>query len=191
MKKKDIRDIFNEKRLQLNIEQIKKLNDQLLLQFQKLPIDIPALIMTYYPMKRLNEFDPQLVTDYCYFKNPGQQLSYPVIVEQGEKVEITAMVADDESLFETNKYGIDEPVDGIDMFSSEIDMIIVPLLSFDKKGNCVGYGQGYYDRFLKLCRKDCLKIGFSYFDCIEKIDDINKYDVKLNYCITPDRIFEF
>ena len=191
MKKKDIRDIYKEKRLQLSLAQIKKLDDLLLIQFQKLRIDIPALIMTYSPMKKFNEFDPQLVTDYCYFKNPGQQLSYPLIVEQGEKAEITAVVADDESLFVTNRYGIDEPVDGIDMFPAEIDMVIVPLLAFDKKGNRVGYGKGYYDRFLKLCRKDCLKIGFSYFDCVEKIDDINQYDVKLDYCITPDRIFAF
>ena len=191
MKKNDIRNTYKEKRLQLSPLQIKKLNDLMLIQFQQLDIDIPALVMTYAPIKKLNEFDPQLVTDYCYFKNPGQQLFYPVIDEKESGAIMRSVIVDDNSFFETNKYGIDEPVDGIDMFASEIDLVIVPLLCFDKKGHRVGYGKGYYDRFLKLCRKDCLKIGFSYFDSIEKIDDVDQWDVKLDYCITPERTFTF
>ena len=77
------------------------------------------------------------------------------------------------------------------MFPAEIDLVIVPLLCFDKKGNRVGYGKGYYDRFLKQCRKDCIKIGFSYFDPIDQVEDINKFDVKLDYGITPDAIYQF
>lgn len=191
MKKSDIRNIFKEKRLQLSSDQKEKMDDLLLIYFQKLSIDIPALIMTYSPIKKQNEFDPQSITDYCYFKNPDQQLFYPVVVEQNENFEMRAVIVDDNTFFETNKYGIDEPIDGIDMIPSEIDMFIVPLLGFDKKGHRVGYGKGYYDRFLKQCRKDCIKIGFSYFDVIEKIDDLNQYDIKLDYCITPDRIFSF
>lgn len=191
MKKSDIRNSYKEKRLQLSSSQKEKMDDLMLIYFQKLLIDIPALIMTYSPIKKLNEFDPQPITDYCYFKNPDQQLFYPVVVEEDENCEMRAVIVDDNTFFETNKYGIDEPVDGIDMIPSEIDMFIVPLLAFDKKGNRVGYGKGYYDRFLKQCRKDCVKIGFSYFDAVEKIDDLNKYDIKLDYCITPGRIFTF
>ena len=191
MKKKDSRNVFKEKRLQLLPSEIEKLDDLLLIQFQKLIIDIPSLIMTYSPVKKINEFDPQLITDYCYFKNPAQQLFYPVVVENKADNEMIAVIVDDNTLFETNKYGIDEPIDGIDMFSTEIDLVIVPLLCFDTKGYRVGYGKGYYDRFLKTCRKDCIKIGFSYFEPIDKIEDVDKYDVKLNYCITPDKIFTF
>ena len=191
MKKKDSRNVFKEKRLQLLPSEIEKLDDLLLIQFQKLIIDIPSLIMTYSPVKKINEFDPQLITDYCYFKNPAQQLFYPVVVENKCDNEMIAVIVDDNTLFETNKYGIDEPIDGIDMFSTEIDLVIVPLLCFDTKGYRVGYGKGYYDRFLKTCRKDCIKIGFSYFEPIDKIEDVDKYDVKLNYCITPDKIFTF
>lgn len=191
MKKTDIRNTYNEKRLQLSASQKEKMDDLMLIQFQKLAIDISALIMTYSPIKKLNEFDPQLITDYCYFKNPNQQLFYPVMVERDGNCEMGAMIVDDNTFFETNKFGVDEPIDGIDMIPTEIDIVIVPLLSFDKKGNRVGYGKGYYDRFLKLCRRDCIKIGFSYFDPIVKIDDINQYDIKLDYCITPERIFTF
>ena len=191
MKKEDIRKIYKEKRVTLSPQLKEKMEDLMLIQFQRLVIDIPSLVMTYSPIKKFNEFDPQLITDYCYFKNPGQQLFYPVIAEHTNPLKISSVIVDDDTIFKTNKYGIEEPVDGIDMFPTEIDLIIVPLLCFDKKGNRVGYGMGYYDHFLKLCRKDCLKIGFSYFDPIEQIDDTNKFDIKLDYCITPEAIFQF
>lgn len=191
MKKKECRKVFKEKRSQLLPSEIEKLDDLLLIQFQKLIIDIPSSIMTYSPVKKLNEFDPQLISDYCYFKNPGQQLFYPLMVEHGGINEMIAVIVDDNTLFETNKYGIDEPVEGRDMFAEEIDMILVPLLCFDKKGFRVGYGKGYYDRFLSSCRSDCVKIGCSYFDPIDKIEDVDKFDIKLNYCITPHNIFTF
>jgi 5-formyltetrahydrofolate cyclo-ligase len=71
MRKEDIRVIYKEKRADLSLKLKSKMDDLLLIQFQKLLIDIPSLIMTYSPIKTLNEFDPQLITDYCYFKNPG------------------------------------------------------------------------------------------------------------------------
>ncbi len=191
MKKEDIRKLYKEKRATLSVQLKEKMEDLMLIQFQQLVIDIPSLIMTYSPIKIFNEFDPQTITDYCYFKNPGQQLFYPVITEHTNPPEIISVIVDDDTFFKTNKYGIEEPVDGIDMFPTEIDLVIVPLLCFDKKGNRVGYGLGYYDRFLKLCRKDCLKIGFSYFDPIEQIIDTSKFDIKLDYCITPEAIYQF
>jgi len=191
MKKSDVRNIYKEKRLQLTISQREKMDDLMLIQFQKLVIDIPALIMTYSPVKALNEFDPQGITDYCYFKNPEQQLFYPLMIKNTKNCEISAVIVDDNTSFEINKFGIEEPIDGIDMIPTEIDMFIVPLLGFDKKGHRVGYGKGCYDRFLKKCRKDCIKVGFSYFDAIEKIEDTDKYDVKLDYCVTPERSFTF
>lgn len=191
MKKEDIRKLYKEKRATISLYLKEKMEDLMLIQFQQLAIDIPSLIMTYSPIKKLNEFDPQIITDYCYFKNPGQQLFYPVINEHTNPPKIISVIVDDDTIFKTNKYGIEEPVDGIDMFPTEIDLVIVPLLCFDKKGNRVGYGMGYYDRFLKHCRKDCLKIGFSYFDPIEQVDDTSKFDIKLDYCISPESIYQF
>lgn len=191
MKKKEIRVLFKEKRATLPLHQKAKLDELLLIQFQKSTIEIPSLIMTYSPIRILNEFDPQTITDYCYFKNPGQQLFYPVMVEGKKHAEIVSVIVHDDTIFKVNKFGIEEPIDGIDMFQTEIDMVIVPLLSFDKKGNRVGYGKGYYDRFLKNCRRDCIKIGFSYFEPVDQIDDIDKFDVKLNFGITPESIYQF
>ncbi|HEX8461529.1 MAG TPA: 5-formyltetrahydrofolate cyclo-ligase, partial [Segetibacter sp.] len=73
----------------------------------------------------------------------------------------------------------------------EIDLVFVPLLAYDKRGYRVGYGKGFYDRYLSLCKPEVLKVGFSYFGPEESIDDTHQFDVPLNYCITPDNIYEF
>ena len=69
--------------------------------------------MTYSPIEKMNEFNPQLITDYCYFKNPGQHLLYPVMVELDGKNEILSALVEDDTLFETNGYGIDEIWEGL------------------------------------------------------------------------------
>ncbi len=97
----------------------------------------------------------------------------------------------DNTLFKTSKWGIPEPVDGIVISSKKIDVAFIPLLAFDKKGNRVGYGKGFYDSFLYECRKDVLKIGLSFFNAEEEITDVRAGDIKLDYCITPNRVYSF
>jgi 5-formyltetrahydrofolate cyclo-ligase len=189
MNKEELRKIYKEKRTAISAAQKSRLEDLMLIQFQKLDIDIPSLIMTYAPIERMNEFDPQLITDYCYFKKPEQILFYPVI--HPTAVLMLSAVVSDHTLFEPNKFGIMEPVNAMPMFPEEIDLIFVPLLVFDVRGHRVGYGKGYYDRFLKECRKDVLKIGFSFFEAEPIIKGINRYDVKLDFCITPEKIYSF
>ena len=70
-------------------------------------------------------------------------------------------------------------------------MILMPLLCFDKQGFRVGYGQGFYDRFLPQCRKDIIKVGLSIFEPIDKIVDVNKIDVKMDFCVITDRVWTF
>lgn len=188
MTKAELRKLYREKRAALSAAETGKMQDLILIQFQKLDIEIPALIMTYAGAEKLNEFNPLGITDYCYFKNPGQVLFYPVIDENDNSM--IAVETDDNTAFSPNKYGIDEPVNGLPLFPEELDMILIPLLAFDKNGNRLGYGGGYYDRFLKECRDDVIKIGFSFFDAEEAID-INAFDVKLDYCITPNKIYSF
>lgn len=163
----------------------------MLIQFQKAALEIPCLIMTYAPIEMLNEFDPQSITDYCYFKNPNQQLLYPVMVDMDGKNELLSVLINEETPFERNAYNVDEPAGGMEVLPEDIDMVIVPLLGFDTNGYRVGYGKGFYDRFLCKCRKDCVKVGFSYFEPVDAIEDVNQFDVKLDYCITHERIYSF
>ena len=72
------------------------------------------------------------------------------------------------------------------------NLIIVPILAFDKYKYRLGYGKGFYDIFLDKCRKDTLKIGLSFFGAEEEpITDVHENDVKLDYCITPGKVYAF
>jgi 5-formyltetrahydrofolate cyclo-ligase len=90
-----------------------------------------------------------------------------------------------------NSWGILEPRQGVPAPPEKVDLVIVPLLAFDKLGHRVGYGKGFYDRFLKDCRSDCKKIGLSFFSPEEKIDDANPFDVPLHLALTPKEVFQF
>lgn len=87
--------------------------------------------------------------------------------------------------------GIPEPVGGTVTEPSEIDLILMPLLAFDKRGHRVGYGKGFYDRFLRSCRADCIKAGLSLFPPEEKIDDVAEFDQPMTMAITPESVFRF
>lgn len=189
MDKASLRRHYRDKRAAISTSAKEKLQDLMLIQFQKLSLEIPAHIMTYAAIEKFNEFDPILITDYCYFKNPGQSLFYPYIPGKGAPMQ--AILVNDDTVFETSSFGIDEPPGGAPMFAEEIDMVIVPLLCFDELGYRVGYGKGYYDQFLATCRKDVLKIGFSFFEAEKKMMDVHDHDVKLDYCITPEKIYSF
>jgi len=83
-----------------------------------------------------------------------------------------------------NKFGIFEPTQGTPVEIDRIDAVIVPLLVADKAGNRLGYGRGFYDRFLSQCNAHCKKIGLSLFNLEDSVPT-DDWDVKLDLLITP------
>jgi len=82
-----------------------------------------------------------------------------------------------------NKFGIPEPISEMIKYP---DILLVPLVAFDKNFNRIGYGGGFYDRYIKKIRKrkKVLTIGFAYaFQKVKKIPT-NNYDIKLDFIIT-------
>lgn len=90
-----------------------------------------------------------------------------------------------------SSWNVPEPVDGLEVSPVKIDVVFVPLLAFDENGNRVGYGKGYYDRFLGECRPGVVKVGLSLFEATIKISDVSKKDVALDYCVTPEKNYTF
>ncbi len=89
------------------------------------------------------------------------------------------------------RWGIPEPAVRIPFEDKRIDMVLVPLLAFDEAGHRIGYGKGYYDRFLKRCPPSVIKVGVSLFPPVKTIIDISPHDIALDYCITPQRLYAF
>jgi 5-formyltetrahydrofolate cyclo-ligase len=188
MTKKELRGLYLKKRTALSVQEKDKLEDLILIRFQSAGIDVPDMTMSYICSEANNEYDPVLVERFSRFLNPFLNIAYPVI---GPADSMEAVVPGKDEKFKRNKFGIEEPEDGSIIDPLNIDMILVPLLAFDQKGYRVGYGKGYYDRFLRNCREDVLKIGFSFFSAEEVISDINEFDVPLDLCITPGSVYYF
>lgn len=190
MNKKELRRIFKEKRYSLSATERLKLDDLLLIQFQRMSFHTGVqALLSYWPLERHAEMNTHIFTRYMELLVPNLQVAYPVV--NFETSEMHPKCVTDETDFIDNTYGIPEPVNGEALHPSAIDMVFVPLLAFDKSGYRVGYGKGYYDRFLKHCRPDVLAVGFSYFDAIDKIEDTDQFDVPLSHCITPHKVYEF
>ncbi len=189
MLKKEVRKVFKEKRKALSEADRIKWDDLILIQFQSLQLPFIDVVMSFYPIEIYKEINTFLITDYLHFKNPGLSICYPKLNTTTD--EMQAIICNADSAFESNSFGIMEPVNTDFAQPQEIDLVLVPLLAFDERGYRVGYGKGYYDRFLKDCREDCLKIGLSYFHPIDAVDDAAEFDVPLDLCITPQRTYVF
>lgn len=189
MIKKDIRKIYKEKRLQLTDTKVEKLQDLVLIQFQKLGLPYIEVLHTYLPFDNGREVDTMPIVDFMDLMNPGLQVVVPKINLQDNTM--LHYLYNDETVLKKNQYGIMEPENGELIDPELIDMVLVPLLAFDENGARVGYGKGYYDRFLSQCREDVLKIGLCFFEAVDRIDDTNEFDIPLTYCVTPYRSYEF
>jgi len=189
MTKAGLRQVYKEKRLQLSPQQIEKFTDLLLINFQKIQLPFLSCIHTYIASEKLGETEPSAITRYLQFKNPGLKILVPKInINSGSMQHIPF---DDEVELTDNLFGIAEPAYGEIVEPGEIDLVLIPLLAYDQHGYRVGYGKGYYDKFLLQCSEDVIKIGLSFFEPVDEIDDINQFDISLNYCVTPQQVYEF
>lgn len=189
MTKNELRVIYREKRKKLTQQQLNKLQDLLLIQFQKLHLPQISLVHTYLASLKMREPETAAVIAWLEFQNPGLRIAVPRIDRHTSGM--YHYLYDEQMILTPNEWGIREPAEGKSLEVKEIDLVLVPLLCFDKKGFRVGYGKGYYDRFLAHCRPDCFFIGLSFFDPVGAIDDVDSFDIPLHYCITPSRIYSF
>ena len=189
MNKQVLRALYKEKRVALDTKQRLVFDDLLLLQFQQFNYEAIQTVLSYWPISAMAEPNTHLFTGYLRHLVPGLLTAYPVANQQTN--EFTALAVHENTIYQTNQWGITEPKEGAVVAPESIDLVLVPMLICDTSGYRVGYGKGFYDRYLAHCRKDIVKIGFSYFDPVEKINDTDQFDVPLTYCITPQRIYEF
>ena len=190
MEKKAIRIKYKARRSELSEQERSKLSDLLLIQFQSLHLEVPIMVASYKALVTTGEADLQAIERYCQFKNPAVQFCYPVLDSENRRMHFKHPASD--SAFAENNYGIAEPLSGTVILASHIKLMFIPLLAFDVKGHRVGFGKGFYDKYLSVCEDDLIKVGFSFFDAEkDMISDKNEFDVAMDYCVTPERIYEF
>ncbi|WP_337041388.1 5-formyltetrahydrofolate cyclo-ligase [Emticicia sp. 17c] len=190
MKKAALRKEYLQRRKEIPASEInqysKKIHDWL---FQSFPIHQYAVIHTFMPIKHKNEVNTELIIDTLR-KDFSADIVIPKSHDDGS---LTNYSLKKDTILLENKFGVPEPINcsPLTVNPKDVDLVLLPLLTFDKQGNRVGYGKGYYDRFLTQCRPDVVKIGVSFFDPVEVIEDVNPGDIRLNYCVTPNGIWSF
>ncbi|MDT8347045.1 MAG: 5-formyltetrahydrofolate cyclo-ligase [Flavobacteriaceae bacterium] len=97
----------------------------------------------------------------------------------------------EQTRLKVNNYGIPEPISGIQLKPTDIDVVFVPLLVYDQRGHRIGYGKGFYDRFLSECRPDIVTVGLSFFQPEIDIYDTQPTDIKLDYVVSPESVYSF
>jgi 5-formyltetrahydrofolate cyclo-ligase len=187
MNKKEVRKVFLQKRESLTEAEWQSICLAIYnIFFASVDLSFVRKLHIYLPIEGRREADTWQIIDKIRREHPGVRLIIPK-VDQGR---LSHFYFEGLHQVKTNTWGIPEPTQGVPAEPSEIDMVLIPLFAADKHGNRVGYGKGFYDRFLKECKPTCKKIGLSLFPLIDKID-VDEFDVALDAVVLPDGYREF
>lgn len=188
MLKKEARLLYTKKRAELSDWEVEQLSDKI--------YTIALPVLNSLPIKHLNCFLSSVVKkevntnrflQFCLKKNI--QVSVP---DSNYKThEIKAIQYTKTSQTSLDKFGIPEITPKTALNPKTIDVVLIPLLAFDKKGYRIGYGKGMYDRFLQECSPNVIKIGLSFFEALNEISDLHHLDVPLDIVITPTGVLQF
>lgn len=185
MLKAELRKKYKALRNDLSLEVVDSLSMDISNNLLKMPIWDASFYHVFLTIEEQKEVN----TDYILNILSGKDKHIVLSKSDFESHLMTHYLLTDNTIIKKNKYNIPEPMDGIEISTAKIEVVFVPLLAFDKKGHRVGYGKGFYDTFLSACKP--IKIGLSFFEAEDAIDDVFESDVELDYCVTPKKIYRF
>lgn len=184
--KSELRNEYKVKRQQLTPEMVEELSLQIANQTLKLDIWDKTYYHVFLPIAEKKEVN----TEYILHILQGKDKSVVLPKASFETGEMKHILLQENTVLKISPYGISEPVSGIEVPVSQLEVVFVPLLAYDLKGNRIGYGKGFYDRFLSHCHPNTLFIGLSFFE-----PEINvvyeNIDIPLHFCVTPRKIHSF
>ena len=189
MDKESLRRSYKTKRSLLSTEEITVFQQGIQQQLMVLDWQQARYVHSFLPIQKQNEPDMWAFLAYMEQQHPAVQLVVSRSVPEDYSMQHFLWRSD--ILLKENAWGIFEPVEGEQIGEESLDVVLVPLLVADHSGNRVGYGKGFYDRFLARCRPDCCKIGVSFFDPVDEIEDIDPFDVALDRLVTPRGTIQF
>ncbi|MFV8377438.1 5-formyltetrahydrofolate cyclo-ligase [Flavobacterium sp. LB3R33] len=187
MNKTELRQKYKALRNSLSENEIEEMSLAVANKILTLPIWEKTYFHIFLPITEHHEVN----TEFILHLLSGKDKEIIISKSDFDTKKMTHFLLTDNTKIKKNKYNIPEPVDGIIVQSNKIDVVFVPLLAFDKKGHRVGYGKGFYDKFLSECKPDVIKIGLSFFEPEEIIEDVFEGDIQLDYCVTPNEVHSF
>ena len=188
MDKSTLRHEYLEKRSQLSPEEIKRRSEGIWHQLQQyLELDQISSLHLYLSIPQRQEIDTQPIIDHVRANHPGMALVVPKVVDEEQ---MHHYLLQEHTVLTPNSWGIPEPEEGVIYDLNQLQVVLVPLIIFDVNGHRIGYGKGYYDRFLCSISPAIEKIGLSLFSPVPAIHT-EPTDIALDVVITPWEIFRF
>ena len=187
MLKHEIRKLYLQKRKALHVQEAIKFNEDIKLQFDSFLSPKILTVHIYLPIPSKEEIDTLPIIDGLWEHN----IRVVAPVMDAQKNAMSSWLLTRETEIVANDWEVPEPSKSIKINDIEIDLVVVPLLAFDKSGYRVGYGKGYYDKFFASLDHEVMKIGLSFFSPLDHITDLDPWDIPLDYCITPEGIIKF
>lgn len=182
MNKSTLRKKYLDQRLSLSDKQFKLLNQQLVdLFFKSIDLSNVKYLHIFLPIEKFKEVDTWLIIDRTLKELPQIKLVIPKVV--GDSLDHYLYEGKEQLV--SDKWGIPEPASGELVNPDQIDLVIVPLVIADQHGHRIGYGKGYYDKFLSQCKSNVQKIGLSILPLLDGLIDSEATDVKLDGCVMP------
>ena len=156
---------------------------------------------------RKSEMICKKITDSCIFRDAEIVMIYlsflnevdtkkiiRVAFREGKKVLVPVVDADTMYSCELKSFdrltkgtfGINEPAEK-EQWKGNIDLCIIPGLGFDRKGGRIGFGRGYYDKFLS--KNQCMKVGLAFSEQIEEDVFCEEYDIPMDIIVTEEEMF--
>lgn len=164
--------------------------EEMSLQIANEALKLPIWDKTYYHLFLTISQKKEVNTEYLLHILQGKDKSVVVSKTDFKSGEMNHILLQENTTLKVSNYGIPEPVSGIAVRPDQLDVVFVPLLAFDLKGHRVGYGKGFYDRFLLNCNPNTIFVGLSFYEAEEKIlTEVT--DIPLHFCITPVKIYSF
>ena len=187
MNKKQVRTKYKQLRKELSTEEIESQSLEIANQVLKIPVWDYSFYHVFLSISEKKEVDTQMLLHILQ----GKDKNIVVSKAHFESSRLSHFLLTDSTKIKKNAWNIPEPVDGIEISPEKIEVVFIPLLAFDLEGNRLGYGKGFYDRFLSECTKQVVKIGLSFFPPEEKLPEVSALDVPLDFCVTPSEIYSF
>lgn len=182
MNKAELRKIYLQKRINLRQEEVRISSLNLLSQMKETTIFQKKIFHIFLPIKQKKEIFTWFIINFLWLKGKTVVVSKSNFEDKTMKHFI--LEKETPLPLRENKYGIPEPISAQSINPNQIEVVFVPMLISDEQNNRVGYGKGFYDRFLMKCSEDVLSIGLNFFMPIKRITDINSLDVPLQKVFT-------
>ena len=181
MKKVELRKIYKQKRKELTGDEIANFQKEIYKEVFEYDFSTIQNIHIFLPIEKQIEIDTYPIINFL------REHQKTIVVSKScfKTATLQHFVFDENTELAINSYGIPEPINAVGISPQEIDLVFVPLLISDQRKYRVGYGKGFYDRFLASCKPTVKTLGINFFKPISKIIDVDTFDFPLDEVIYP------